>query len=1126
MKKILLHTFILTGILFLGVSCIREELFEAAPAHVSSDKVSLDGSLCLPFAQDQGDWIGTKGAQMGEETPTVKYLYLAVFNAGDILYEIVKAKPGTQSHPTAEDAGFNCGTAANGYLTPFHVDNLTLVSAGNRYVHFIATTRAIPEFETMEMNLMDEATFVRTLTTTDGGLAYWSRRSYTSITETTDMRNIQMVRNFAKVKVSVDPAVRNFQLLDFKVMDTPVYGTVTPFNTSTEDYINDNGSLQINFDRFADFQEAVGEENPYSWLTESKLYTGFMPPVIAYDGWTEYYDADGDTMDANGIWVDAAGADYLYECSYRPDRNPFIIIRGRYAPVGETVSESSPVYYYKADFVYEKAGKGKVYYNILRNFCYTLNIRGVGGKGSDTVFDAVHGIALNNFEGSTMAQALTNIATDDSRLYVSRTDILVTSGTTVTMYVKSRSGADFQTDDNDNVSAEVWEPASGEAIVRSVGDIVIDGHDVGGTGQYKDWRRVTIRVADAAALQPGEVWKQPVVFRNGAGLTRTVNLTLRRPMTLTVDAQDVVTGTKNSECRVDFSIPAGMTEYRFPMYFYIEQEKNTLYPKPLAENAYETLTVETGRSRIPDNGSQNAYYYRRVLSWDEYRAAEADINGIKTFSSYFKTLVNESATRVWVIPAEENAYFYSYDDVENVWTNSDAFLNERIVGQVRFPYYGLQLAVGGSGTVAATTNSDGQLTYASSDPDVAAVDAEGRVTAVATGSAEITASVPETGSYTAASRSYTVTVTDGMPCGLELNWASEPTFVLVGTATLREPLAVPTTAAGYGGAVNVSYTASPAGIVTLNPNAGYVAVTGRAPGRVTITATATAQSDGAYAGLTRSISYELDVVSGHPASGTVYHDESFLGPTLGDYTFEETVRDYAGTVVTDAFRQYTLFEGRGRGVWYPYYNDQTQMGYGAAASGYGATEAPTVRYNPETTMEIHDTHSRNYASETTLTSKVIDLSASAGVSLTFYHAGNYFYGDAADEANAQANMQADATVYISADGGASWTQATVRHYPSGISWSYIRTSVEIPDAFLTAQFRLQFRYRSHAGNQVQKTDASGYPLYYQTDIVGGQTRILTTETTGNTGYPVMTVDPEHPGRAGTWEIRNVLIREE
>ncbi len=60
----------------------------------------------------------------------------------------------------------------------------------------------------------------------------------------------------------------------------------------------------------------------------------------------------------------------------------------------------------------------------------------------------------------------------------------------------------------------------------------------------------------------------------------------------------------------------------------------------------------------------------------------------------------------------------------------------------------------------------------------------------------------------------------------------------------------------------------------------------------------------------------------------------------------------------------------------------------------------------------------------------------------------------------------------------------------------------------------------------QKTDASGYPLYYQTDIVGGQTRILTTETTGNTGYPVMTVDPEHPGRAGTWEIRNVLIREE
>ena len=152
-------------------SCVKENFrMVEGPEVADGEKITLDGTLYLPYAQDKGDWM-TKAATMGEETPTVKHLYLAVFSAGDILYEIVKAKPGTQSHPTAEDAGFNCGSESEQYLTPFHVEGLTSVSSGDRYIQFIATTKPVPEFETMEMNLMDEGTFVRTLVTTDAGLA-------------------------------------------------------------------------------------------------------------------------------------------------------------------------------------------------------------------------------------------------------------------------------------------------------------------------------------------------------------------------------------------------------------------------------------------------------------------------------------------------------------------------------------------------------------------------------------------------------------------------------------------------------------------------------------------------------------------------------------------------------------------------------------------------------------------------------------------------------------------------------------------------------------------------------------------------------------------------------------------
>ena len=274
---------ILSALIVLMVpSCIKEEFWVERDL-VDDGTISLDGSLVLPFAQDQGDWIATKGATMGEETPTVKFLYLAVFSAGDILYEIVKAKPGTQSHPTAEEAGFNCGTAQENYITKFHVDGLTKVSSGDRYIHFIATTKAIPEFENMEMNLMDEATFVRTLVTTNAGLAYWGREHYTAITETTDMRGIKMIRNFAKVKVQVADNVTNFRILGFKVFNTPVYGTITPFNTNTDDYQTVGGELQINFDRYAHYELASEQTAPYSWLTNMDMYYGFMPPIVEYN---------------------------------------------------------------------------------------------------------------------------------------------------------------------------------------------------------------------------------------------------------------------------------------------------------------------------------------------------------------------------------------------------------------------------------------------------------------------------------------------------------------------------------------------------------------------------------------------------------------------------------------------------------------------------------------------------------------------------------------------------------------------------------------------------------------------------------------------------------------------------
>ena len=1144
MKKIYTYLIIIASLVLLAPSCVKENLREPVPTNKNEDgTISLDGSLILPFAQDQGDWNGTKAATMGEETPTVKFLYLAVFSAGDILYEIVKAKPGTQSHPTAEEAGFNCGSAAENYITKFHVDKLTSVSAGDRYIHFIATTRAIPEFENMEMNLMDEGTFVRTLVTTNSGLAYWGRRYYRALTETSDMHRIKMIRNFAKVKVNVEDGVDNFQILGFKVFNTPVYGTIAPFNSNTEDYQIVDGEVQINFDRFAHYELASEQNAPYSWLTNTDMYSGFMPPVIEYNSWSNYYSSDGsDTMDTNHLWIDPDDADYLYECSYRPDENPFIILKAQLKENGNWNT-----YYYKADFVYkdqfedpdthEITGTGdNIYYNILRNFCYTLNITGVNGKGSPSVYAAVNSIALNNFQGSTMAQELTNIANDNSRLYVSQTDILITFGTSFKMYVKSGTGKNFATDDNRNISAEIRDATSGNNIVASASNISIAGSNVGDGGAYNDWREVTITCANPESLQPGEVWKQPIVFKNTNGLTRTVNLTLRRPFSLSVDAQDYVEPLKDQEVWVDFNVPAGLTIARFPLYFYIEQEENTLYPKPLDPGADETLTVENGPSIIPGHTNNN-YYYRRSINWDEYTSTPTDVNGIKTFRSYFRTMVEQNATTVWVVASPENDFYYPVDDVYNS-TNRDTFANVLEEGNLYFDYYGMQLKVNGTAVNKATSNASAPITYTSSDPNVATVDQDGKVTAVGVGSATITASAAAYRNYTAADPvSYTVTVTDNDISGLSVKWDDEPVFVVKVGSDVRTAGTYAIADTLYTGTPVATYTSADTGIATVSANG---TVHGVAPGYVLITYSVTAPANGTFTAATQSVSYEIQVVANKAASGTIHHEETFLANNMGDYEIiQEKVTDgetwQTGNDRTADFIRLTYFSaGRCyRHLWYPYYNVASGLSYGVAQSAWGAIEEPTNRWNVSDGKYETDYHNCRFAAFSRISSKDIDLSCSAGATLTFYHAGNYF----SDPVNtdARANMRNDAKMRFSKDGGQTWSDPVNINYPPGTNWIYIKAQAHIPSDYLVSNFRISFECESHpdhftqlyftaANSNATTTTNTGFPVYYDVVTVGSEQRVTTSYTHTNTGYPVtVTLDD---GRAGTWEIKNLIITED
>ena len=79
--------------------------------------------------------------------------------------------------------------------------------------------------------------------------------------------------------------------------------------------------------------------------------------------------------------------------------------------------------------------------------------------------------------------------------------------------------------------------------------------------------------------------------------------------------------------------------------------------------------------------------------------------------------------------------------------------------EISFATTSVTLAAGDFYEQTVPTNSDGEVSYSSSDERVASVDDEGQVHALATGKTIITASVSETSKFAAASASYTVFVT-------------------------------------------------------------------------------------------------------------------------------------------------------------------------------------------------------------------------------------------------------------------------------------------------------------------------------------------------------------------------------
>ena len=496
---------------------------------------------------------------------------------------------------------------------------------------------------------------------------YWNSVNVSMIDEgyETQVQGVPLIRNYVKIQLNDGRADKSkFELTGYALYNVPTRGTAAPYNPQGSPI-------------FANYVDESGNCRTYTSLLTDQGYKGNEP------------NDDGTLLSKAINWITPAQdgtlqPSYIYERNHSNTTSPTcMLIKGKYSNEGSfnEVEET----FYKLDFVYEDANThSNVYYNLLRNFVYTMNLSNVTGAGYNTVTEAINAPASNNIGGDAVAEDYTNISDGSGRLFVSTTFMLFTRDQDAYLYYKYIPSINSTTTNNDAVT-----------ITAPAGNVLQTAASVAGTdetsGIYQGWRKVTLNPKAVPAISQ----TQELIFAvNNTALQRKVKLLLSRPYNLTVAVANaertgrIVPKTVKSELHVDITLPADLDVALFPLRMLISSKDNTIYAKPGTNMPAEVL--------------DGKYGFIREISLEEYQES---LN--KTFSSSFLTNCENSATIVYV----DNEYFATGKDNFGNQTLGNVSLGTTIAVDVQQIYgrYPQRIYNNGnnSGTESVTLTSRG-----------------------------------------------------------------------------------------------------------------------------------------------------------------------------------------------------------------------------------------------------------------------------------------------------------------------------------------------------------------------------------------------------------------------------------
>ncbi len=608
--KILRYISFISALLALG-ACSEDSLAPQGPEPDLGDKFALTVSVKAPaMAQVSSRAMG--------ETPDYASLklYLIEFemkNQDDPtanfmrkIYEATDEKPGTD-------------------IVEFKVE--LAKSEEPRVLHLVAvpkgTSLMVGDKSLLAGDVYGSEAIMGQVTPSGGAEAYWQRLKFlagygtetvtaegehiwvTSQDTKDKLQRVPMIRNFAQIRVAVDPAASDdFVLEGFAMTNTPKIGSIAPWDK--EHY------------KFPEYLSAGNTQKPYAELAS---YPGIFPG-------DESADLDNKTADVLAFTADPK---FIYERPASSVNPTALIIKGRYN--GSTVSS-----YYKINLGALDTDHKFNYYNLLRNFRFNVTIKGVSSEGYPTAQAAMRGVVYNNLSFDVDTEQMLNISDGKAMLWVNFTSHVVTTEESRTVYFGYKLKPDLSADRYSDATIIRDSGTNGQVIesMTPVTDVNSLPDDIKNMSDVANWRFYEIRTVSPSSERKKETF---IVIDQASGVARTVTLICRTPWR--VWRNRVFAGNYNKrdefpygfETRLEnkvhsgtgqpltvfFVIPDNLDKAIFPLSFVIESDRQDIENNPVG-----TLVVKSGKSLF-DN-TKTAIQYVKTITWTDYNTRLTDEN--------------------------------------------------------------------------------------------------------------------------------------------------------------------------------------------------------------------------------------------------------------------------------------------------------------------------------------------------------------------------------------------------------------------------------------------------------------------------------------------------------------------